>query len=128
MPVKKISVNNVVNAGDIVRAQKNGKSNMQFSRQRAHAFRVDGIVDIHRQQFEARMFMNIIENLQIVPAGLGADYPETKQCRLSQQGAECESLAVQIRKRKIRCGYRGDQPRFNYARKRLELSGGALAG
>src|ERR1019366_2201615 len=116
MPVKQVTIKNVVDAGHVLGPAKDRKRKTMLPHQPPDAFRIGGAVQIPRKQLKTPSCPSrvpLIESDPIFLASLCPGGPKVKHHRLSAQRRKRSDLPTEIGKRKIGRLDRRKQPRLS---------------
>src|SRR5450759_691011 len=116
MPVKEVTIKNVVDAGHVLGPAQDRKRKTMLLHQCPDVFRIGGAVEIHRKQLKTLSHPSrvpLIEGDPIILTSFGSGGPKVEQHRLSAQRRKRSYLATEIGKRKIGCLDGRKQPRLS---------------
>ncbi len=119
MPVKKITIENVVRASEIIRSLHHGKRKMTVARECADFFGVGRVIEIHSEKVESLRSptcMQPVEYFQVLLANRRPCDPEIQQYRLAAKRSQRACLTVQVGESKIRRSHGREQPGLNNRR------------
>ena len=124
MPVKQLSVEKVVDAGDFLGGQENGQGDAFFCGKGAHGRGVLGIIEIHAQHanFSRRpVCLMLLQKAQLAGAGWRRGGPKMKQHEIPAEGVELLGVPGKIRQGKVRGQQRLDEPSLGRKRQTLRF-------
>src|SRR5208282_67283 len=124
MPVKQLSVDNVVDAGHFLSCQKNRQRNPFVRGKRADCSRVLWIIEIETQNAEVTrspVGLMLLEKPQLAGAGWRRGGPKMKKNEVPAKGVKLLGVPRKVRQGKVGSKQRLDEPRLDRERQALHF-------
>ena len=134
MTVKQVTIQNVINCGDVIGSAKDWQREPMLASQRFEFFAVSiDIVNIHGKQLEALRTSHRSELLAEHVSDLSRQFADCTIQKFSSTGFPRNAervlrLSGQVGKRNIWCGYRREQPGLDGCGEHFDLLRGRLIG